>query len=258
MFFAKPRRCAISRALLIVGITTPLAKAESNQPPRWEVEAGVVKTRQFEISGYKQGNATNGWQSTDPDLRIEYWKRQKEGWNFGGVLQPLYVKYNDQVKSDLNCKGKTFSAGESAKLTYQFHSMRGSANYPVFLSSSGSSEIRAGSSLIVRYAQLDFRGENDSFHDTNLIAFPLLNLETTTVISDDLTLVSRSDFLPSPDQNFFLDGLFDVMLGVRFRQESGSAIDLGARLFFGGYDPKSPDDYANRIFYQAAVVRYLW
>ncbi|NBV51121.1 hypothetical protein EBR78_07890 [bacterium] len=54
MFFAKPRRCAISRALLIVGITTPLAKAESNQPPRWEVEAGVVKTRQFEISGYKQ------------------------------------------------------------------------------------------------------------------------------------------------------------------------------------------------------------
>jgi len=242
----------------IASLLIPLTSAYGSQASQWEAEAGVVQTRQFEISGFKQGNATNGWRSTDSDVRFEYWQRQNDSWNYGGVLQPLYVKYQDRVKSDLNCKGKTFSAGESAELTYQFHSLRGSANYPVVSTASGSSQIRAGYSVILRYAQLDFRGENDSFHDTNLIAFPLINIETTTAISNQFALVSRSDFLPSPDQNFFLDGLFDVMFGIRSKLESGAAIDAGVRLFFGGYDPKTEDDYANRIFYQAAVVRYIW
>jgi hypothetical protein len=137
--------------------------AEETSKSQFEVEAGVVKTRRFEISGYQQGNATNGWQSTDPDVRLEYWRRSPESWNYGAVLQPLYVRYQDHIKSDLNYKGRKFLEGESAKLDYQFHSFRGTANYPLVGSAAGVGELRAGTSLIVRYAQLDFRTQHESF-----------------------------------------------------------------------------------------------
>jgi hypothetical protein len=232
--------------------------AEESAQSKIEVEAGAIQTRRFEISGYEQANATNGWKSTDPDLRLEYWLKNDSSWNFGAVLQPLVVKYKDEITSDLNYKGKRIKAGDSAELTYQFHSIRGSANFPILDAPNPLGEVRLGTSLIVRYARLDFSTEQESFRDTNLIAFPLINLETRTPVAEGLSLITRSDFLPSPDQNFFLDGLFDVLFAIRTRLKSGSDLDLGMRLFFGGYDPKAPEDYANRIFYQAAVVRYIW
>jgi hypothetical protein len=64
--------------------------------------------------------------------------------------------------------------------------------------------------------------------------------------------------LPAIDGNVFLDGLFDVLFAMRKHMEDGSTWDAGIRLFFGGYDPKQVDDYANKIFFNAAVVRYSW
>jgi hypothetical protein len=92
----------------------------------------------------------------------------------------------------------------------------------------------------------------------NLFAFPLINLESKTRIQENLALITKSDFLPSPTQNVFFDGLFDVFIGVRTKLDVEGDLDIGMRLFFGGYDPQTPDDYANRIFYQAAVLRYIW
>jgi hypothetical protein len=52
--------------------------------------------------------------------------------------------------------------------------------------------------------------------------------------------------------------LFDAFAGVRKRLTRGSTLDVGVRLFFGGYDPDRKDDYGNRIFLQGFVVRYGW
>jgi len=52
--------------------------------------------------------------------------------------------------------------------------------------------------------------------------------------------------------------LFDVYLGVRRRTRESSHVEAGVRLFFGGYDPRRPGDYANRIFYNSLVFRYVY
>ena len=52
----------------------------------WEVEAGVLQTRDMEIYGYHQGNATEGWEDTFPTARLEYWSTKKESWNYGVIL----------------------------------------------------------------------------------------------------------------------------------------------------------------------------
>ena len=77
-------------------------------------------------------------------------------------------------------------------------------------------------------------------------------------ITKSYSLFTRSDLLPSPSGDVFLDGLFDVFAGVRKRLPGGSTLDVGVRLFFGGYDPNRKDDYGNRIFLQGLVVRYGW
>ena len=162
------------------------------------------------------------------------------------------------MKSDWTAKGKNFLKGNEADLTYQFHSLRGTANYPVFLSLDRESYLRLGVSGILRYADIHFRSGGQTYHGTNLIGFPLLNVEGKVPISKSYSLVTRSDLLPSPTGDVFLDGLFDIFAGVRRTLTRSSTLDVGIRLFFGGYDPDRKDDYGNRIFLQGLVVRYGW
>lgn len=222
---------------------------------RFEIEGGVVATRNMEIRGFNQGNATEDWSKSAPIARFEYWRIRSNDWNYGLVLQPLSVKYDDKIKHDLNVKGKSFRVGDTATLDYQFPTLRFSANVPVFKSDDGG-YLRAGGSLIARYAKVGLKARDQSFSDTNLIVIPVANLEASKPLAQDYSLFARADFLPGVSGDVFLDGLYDVFFGVRTKIGAANDLDFGVRLFFGGYDPKKADDYANRIFFNALVVRY--
>lgn len=244
--------------LLILGFLTHAERASADREKRFEVEAGMLSTRTMDLHGFRQSNATGSWDSIDPTLRLEAWSMKPDGWNFGGVLQPIYLKYSDRLSSDWTAKGKDFRKGDAADLTYQFHSLRGTANYPVLMSLDRESYLRLGLTGILRYADVRFRSEGQIHHGTNLIGFPLLNVEGKLPLGKSYSLFTRSDVLPSPTGDLFLDGLFDVFAGVRKTLNRGSTLDVGVRLFFGGYDPDRKDDYGNRIFLQGLVVRYGW
>jgi len=242
-----------------IALTTPvMASAQSERSGRYEVEGGVLSTRNMEIHGYEQANATEDWKSTQPTARFEYWSVREDHWNYGVVVQPLYAHYSDTLTSNLNNDGEVYYKGEHGTLDYQFHSVRGTANYTLLGRDEEHRYLRGGGSLIARYAEVNFKTDSGSFHDTNFIAFPLLNLESEFELYDGYAFFTRSDFLPSIDGNVFLDGLFDVLFALRRYVGKDSSVDVGIRLFFGGYNPNKPDDYANRIFFNGAVVRYCW
>lgn len=219
----------------------------------FQVEAGALFTRNFEISGYGQSNATSGWKGTSPDIRLEYWMGLDRQWKQGFVFQPLDVQYKGKLTSDLTTKGQNFTSGSDAKLRYMFPLFRWTKNRRIL--SGGGDELRFGGTVLVRYADVNFASGDGGFHDRNLIIFPLLNLEGKKHISQSLSVFSRLDFLPSPTAGLFLDGLFDGLLAIRKEHSDGTSYDFGIRLFLGGYDPKTPGDYANRINYSALVLR---
>lgn len=225
---------------------------------RFLVEAGVLTTVNQEISGYKQPSATAGWRSVNPDLRLEASYAPYGYWKLGAALQPVYATYSARLTSDLLYKDTTYAAGSDGELTYLFPTLRLTGNYPVLGGDSQSKFLRLGLSVVARYAELRFRAGAQRFTDTNFLVIPLLNFEAETDLGGAWGFVASGDFLPGIDGNIFLDGLFDVLGGVRYRFDSGKTLDAGLRLFFGGYDPKTPNDYANRIFFAAPVVRFGW
>lgn len=87
---------------------------------------------------------------------------------------------------------------------------------------------------------------------------PLANAEWNVALNAKHSVFGRVDFLPSPNGNVFLDGLFDVLFAFKTNLDQRKSVDAGVRLFFGGYDPNKPDDFANRVFFIAAVARYSW
>lgn len=227
---------------------------QTKKTTSFQVEAGALFTRNFEISGYGQSNATSGWKGTSPDIRLEYWTGLDRQWKQGFVFQPLDVQYKGKLTSDLTTKGQTFTSGSDAKLRYMFPSFRWTKNRRI-LSGGEGDELRFGGTVLVRYADVNFASGDGGFHDRNLIIFPLLNLEGKKHISQSLSVFSRLDFLPSPTAGLFLDGLFDGLFAIRKEHSDGTSYDFGIRLFLGGYDPKTPGDYANRINYSALVLR---
>ena len=245
----------LAAALLFLTLN-PACAQERNS--RFEIEAGVITTQNMQIQGYYQGNATEGWKKSGADLRVEYWSTRQNGWNYGVVLQPLNLNYSGVLTSNLNYKGQVFRAGDPATLRYQFPTLRFTASYPVFQQGDTGSYIRAGGSAIIRYARVELSSPSSSFSSSNLIALPTFNIETNTVIGQGYSVFTRSDFLPGIDGNVLLDGLFDIFIGVRKALGDGASLDAGLRMFFGGYDPDTPDEYANRIFFNAFVVRYSW
>jgi hypothetical protein len=244
-----------SLILFFFFLITHLSVAQDRQA-HVEIEGGIITTKNMEIHGYNQANATEGWKKTAPVFRLEYWTTKENNWNYGFVLQPLKLNYSSVLTSDLNNKGKVFSKGEDATLNYQFPTFRFSANRPIFQSSHSLSYIRGGGSLIARYAKVELASKSNSFSETNFIVIPVFNLETSVEISNGYSFFTRSDFLPGIDGNIFLDGLFDVFLGIRHKFQQSKTMDIGLRSFFGGYDPKKADDYANKIFFNSFVVRF--
>jgi hypothetical protein len=234
------------------------ALAQKERVNRFEVEAGVLFTNTMEIHGYQQGNATADWNGYDPTVRFEFWSVNKEGWNFGVVVQPLYTRYSDTLTNDLNYDGSVYHSGDPGTLDYQFHTLRATANHRVVSSKNRESYLRLGVSAVARYADLKFKTPSASFHRTDFLVLPLANADWNVALGPRHGLVGRADFLPSPTGNVFLDGLFDVLFAYKTNLDSRKSVDAGVRLFFGGYDPNQPDDFANRIFFTAAVVRYSW
>jgi hypothetical protein len=235
----------------------PLALQAQERTDHFEIEAGVVSTRNMEIKGFNQGNSTQGWSKSAPTIRLEYWRVKESDWNYGLVIQPLSIRYQDTLKSDLSVKGKSFKSGDPATLDYAFSTLRLSANKSIF-QGSDESYVRAGGSAVVRYAKVALSGSGQSFSDTNWIVIPLINIEAKYPLGQGYSLFSRSDFLPAIDGNIFLDGLYDVYFGFRKKINQRNNLDVGIRLFFGGYDPKKAEDYANRIFFKSLIVRYTY
>ena len=230
------------------------------QQLRIELEGGVLGTRNMEIRGFQQPNATRDWGQSGAAVaaRAEGWLVNPAGWNYGLVVQPLDLRYSDVIKADLNYKGAVYRKGDAGKLEYNFSTVCGSANYPLLQSADGQDYLRAGGSVIARYARVALSTGQKGFTDTNFIVIPVANLEAQKSLGQGYSLFTRADFLPGIGGNVFLDGLYDVFVGIRHPMRGGATLDAGVRLFFGGYDPKKADDYANNIFFNSVTVRYAW
>ena len=245
----------LTRTLLLLLVSAFAEAAEYTG--RLEVEAGIISTREMSIRGYGQGDATRGWGRSAATFRLEYWRVKEDDWNYGLVLQPLALSYADTLKADFSAKGKSFLAGDAATMDYQFHTIRFSANKPFFGESKDGS-LRLGGSLLARYAEVTFSGSGQGFTSNDFMVIPVFNVEATRRLGENLEFVTRSDFLPGYRGNVLLDGLFDVYFGLRRKAGATSQVDAGIRLFFGGYDPRKPGDFANRIFFNSLVLRYVY
>ena len=239
-------------ALLFAGTGTAAERTS-----RFEVETGLLNTLNMEIRGFQQPNATEGWKKSAPALRLEYWLVKPDSWDYGIVYQPLSLSYAGDISGDLDAKGKHFRKGSPATLNYQFPTLRFTGNFPILKAKDGD-YIRLGASLLIRYARVELRTSNLGLNDANLIVLPIPNIELRKTLGHGWSVLSRADFLPAINGSTLLDGLFDVFAGVRRDLKAGAGLDLGIRLFFGGYDPAKRDDYANRIFFNSVVVRYSW
>jgi MoaA/NifB/PqqE/SkfB family radical SAM enzyme len=92
---------------------------------------------------------------------------------------------------------------------------------------------------------------------TEQFSINLINSGLTRIqISIDATSADIYDQMrPGGDFKKVVDNI-STLLEVRKKLNSGNDFDVGFRLFFGGYDPKKQDDYANKIFFNSLVVRY--
>jgi hypothetical protein len=160
---------------------------------RFELEAGVLYSQNFEIRGYHQSDASKNWSQIAPTARVEYWRVQERGWNFGFIFQPLYITYKDSLTSDFYSKGKYFAKGDRSTLDYQFPTMRLSANREIYHNDDGS-YIRLGGSAILRYVDLTLKGSDQTLRSTNFIALPTLNFEIKYPITENYSFFTRSDF----------------------------------------------------------------
>ena len=63
-----------NRAVVLLGALMRLTSnptSAQERTSRIEIEAGVITTRNMEIHGYNQGNATEGWKKNGADVRME-------------------------------------------------------------------------------------------------------------------------------------------------------------------------------------------
>jgi len=242
---------------LLISLAFHLEARAAETFTRFEIEAGLITTKNIEIRGFQQQNATASWRKSAATWRLEYWRVNPDGWNFGAAYQPLSLNYSDFISNDLNAKGKLFLKRAPATLEYQFPTLRFSANYPIFKNTEGD-YIRLGASALTRYAKVKLLSLGTGFSDTNFIAIPVANLELRKSLGHSWSLFARADFLPGIQGSVLLDGLFDVFAGFRRELTAGKHWDVGIRSFFGGYNPDKRDDYANRIVFNSAVVRFAW
>jgi hypothetical protein len=244
------------KKIFFVFLISSLTSQSYGRNWEFQVEGGLLQTSLFDVQGFGQNNATEGWGSIDPTARFELWSKNPEGWNFGTVLQPLYVRFEDVFQSQLNAEGKVFNAGQGGVIDFQFHSIRESFNYPLIGNDLAPFYLRGGLSLIGRYAQIDIRGSGNEYRGTNFIVLPLLNFETKLQLSEQLALLFSGDFVPGIKGDLLTNSLYDLLFSVKYFTAQRDSFDMGVRLFFGGYDPEKVDFFANRIFQAAYVLRF--
>jgi hypothetical protein len=219
---------------------------------RWSfvAEGGARFATSLDFSGAHQANATSGWGGTAFQYRGEAWLTKPGGLNLGIVLQPFDQSFNGTLSSNLDSRGQHFTAGQPGHLNFQFPSGRITANYPVW--ARGETELRLGLSLIARYTEVTLKSDQARLVRTNTLALPLPNLEARTGLGGGFSAVLRADAIP------YSVGLYDVFYGVRRELGGQRAVELGGRLFGGGYQPNKSNDINSKVLFNGVVLRMVF
>ncbi len=216
------------------------------------IEAGALRSFQQDLQGYRQSNATDGWNATGFTARAEAWLQKPDSWNYGLVLQPLQLRYSGIIQSQLNARGASFSPGTAATLDYEFPSLRATINYDLWPGEA--TEARIGASLVARYASVRLTAPGSRLTETDVVAFPLLNLGFATPIAGGWSAVATADLFPASRGQ----GFYDVFAGLRYKTEGRRAFEFGGRGIWGGYLPDTPNELGNRIVFGGLVARFIF
>jgi hypothetical protein len=208
------------------------------------------------LSDGNRANAAEGWDlGVIPTFRGEYWWNADAAWKFGVVALPFAFDTEQTLSNDLAVSGQTFGAGRRVRLNYQFHNVRGTAAYRI--AGNEASGIRAGGSLIMRYAELELSDAARRSRNSNLLTFPLLFVESRMRIGDSSSLVVRGDALP-----FFglRQGLYDFLVVLEFSGKGANAgsFSAGVRVFRGGFSPREEGQNNNEVAFVGPVLRAVF
>ena len=235
-------------------MTLPLiATGRDQAESTWEIEGAWLSANKNQISGYQQSSATTGWKKSSPNLRIEYWSKNKDDWHVGWIVQPIALRYQENLSSALTIEGKTFASGESVSLNYDFHTFRLTANKQL-LSLPKGGYLRGGGSVILRATGFKISGTSQTYAERRYGLAPVFNIEARTPLTGGHDFFTRMDVFPSIGKN----GLHDVFIGVRHQTRGQAGVDAGIRFFGGGYDPNKLGRYANQAGFQSIVVRFVF
>ena len=209
------------------------------------VEVGAFRTDTFSISSGEGADATEGWDSNlNPTVRLERWSdRSGDSWSFGLIVQPFQVNYEDKLTADLKIDDTLFNKGDSVKINFQFHNIRLTANYPIF--TWGESFLRLGITIVSRYAAIEYLAGNGTEKEDGILTIPLANMMLFQKFSPQTSFSIQGDFLASG-----AGSVYDFFLGPRF-----GSWEIGARAFWGSFEPKKKDAGNSRIFFSAIVLR---
>jgi hypothetical protein len=227
--------------VLIFIFALPLVSAASELI----VEVGTFRTDTFSISSGESADATEGWDSDlNPTVRFERWSdRSGESWSFGLIVQPFQVNYEDKLTADLKIDETLFNKGDSAKINFQFHNIRLTANYPIF--TWGESFLRLGITIVSRYAGIEYTANNGTEKEDGILTIPLANIMLFQKFSQQTSFSIQGDFLSSG-----VGSVYDFFFGPRF-----GSWEIGARAFWGGFEPKKTGTSNSQIFFSAIVLR---
>lgn len=221
---------------------------------RWSfvAEAGARFPTSIDTSGPNQPNATKDWTGPGAQYRAEAWLTKPGGLNLGLVLAPFDQTFRGTLSANVNTKGQSLVAGQPGTLNFQFPSGRLTANYPVW--SRGETELRLGGSLIVRYAEQTLKSDQGRIKNVNTLGLPLLNIDARTGLGGGLSAVVRADLLPAGSGT----GIYDVFYGLRRPVDERRAVELGGRLFAGGFFPNDPKYLNSRVVFNGVVLRLVF
>jgi hypothetical protein len=235
--------CILSALLLLAN-----RQVWAQQTGTTEIEVGALQAQNLDVASFQRASATADWRKTGPTIRLEYWTKQENDWRYGIVFQPLYFRLSGRLADQFEYKATTLNRGDSAQLTYQFHTARVSANYPVY--EGQQSDIRLGASLILRYFNTNLSSATGKASSVNILALPLPNIEAKYSLSANYSLNLRADVFPTISGS----GLYDVLLALR-QESKVRPVDIGLRFFGGSYDPNEVGNFRNKIFFRGLVLR---
>ena len=247
-------RTSLVASLCLALLVTPPARAEglfdfSEHRASFVLEGGARIGSSLDTSGPNQPNATQGWTGTSFQYRAEAWLTRPGALNLGLVLAPFDQSFRGTLSANVDTKGQHLLAGQPGSLNFQFPSGRVTANYPVW--ARGETELRLGGSVILRYAEQTLRSGQGRIKNVNTLALPLLNIEARTGLGDGFAAVLRADLLPAGNGT----GIYDAFYGIRRPLDDRRAIEVGGRLFAGGFFPNDPKYLNSRVLFNGVVLR---